>query len=487
MADFAPVRVRIAPSPTGNLHIGTARAALFNYLFAHHHHGQMVLRIEDTDVVRSQDIYVGDILQSLRLLGLAWDEGPEIGGHFGPYYQSQRGTLYQQALQQLLDSERIYPCFCSETELATARSTAESQGQTYVYDQRCRSIADADRQQRLADGQSCVFRLKVLPRQVVFHDLIRGDIAFDTALIGDIIIAKGDRSPIYNFAVVVDDIHMQITHVIRGEDHISNTPKQILIYEALGVAPPAFAHAAMILAPDRSKLSKRHGATSVTEYIRQGFLPEAMVNYLALLGWSPPDGQEVLTLAEMVTHFSLERINKSGAVFDIEKLKWLNGVWIRRLATTELWQRLQPLWQQAGFDTAQQTAAWWLALTELVKEKMTLLVDGVQAAAFIVHETLAYPEAVYPVLAPPSAQHVLTEFETQLAALSDWTAEQLKAVLDTLKSSLPYKAKEIMLPIRVALSAKTGGPDLIQTIYLLGQKKSCQRLSQALLLRESLA
>lgn len=481
------VRVRIAPSPTGNLHIGTARAALFNYLFAHHHQGVMVLRIEDTDGARSQNVYVTDILNSLQLLGLHWDEGPQVGGDYGPYFQSERMSLYQQALQQLLTSQQVYPCFCSATELAAERSRVEAAGQTYVYSQKCRQLSERDVQQRLASGEPCVFRLKVEPRQLCFADQIRGDIAFDTALIGDIIVARGDQTPMYNFAVVVDDVHMQITHVIRGEDHISNTPKQILIYEALGASPPIFAHAAMILAPDRSKLSKRHGATSVTEYIRQGFLPEAMVNYLALLGWSPSDGQEVLTLAQMVDDFSLARVNKSGAVFDIEKLKWLNGVWLRRLSVTELWQRWQPFWQAAGYAVAQQPEDWWLAATALFQEKMTLLVDGVQEAAFLLSEDLEYPDNTHPVLAAASAAQVLADFREQLLAVTEWQVDRLKQVLESTKQRLPLKAKEIMLPIRIALTAKTSGPDLMQTICLLGQKKSCQRLSQALSLREGLA
>lgn len=474
------VRVRIAPSPTGNLHIGTARTALLNYLYAKHHGGTFVLRVEDTDRERSKAAYTENILAGLKGLGLDWDEGPGAEGAHGPYFQSERLEIYQRHLQALLQKGQLYACFCTPEELQAERQQAETAGQTYVYSRKCCQLGTTDVQEKQSQGMNWVYRLKVPAETLVFHDLIRGEIRFETALIGDMIVARQDLSPLYNFAVVVDDLDMQITHVLRGEDHISNTPKQILIYRALGHEPPAFGHAAMMLAPDRSKLSKRHGATSVAEYLQQGYLPEALINYLALLGWSPPEGQEILSLSELCQLFELEQVSKSGAVFDVEKLKWVNGQWIRRLTPEALWQRLLPLVRAQGANLDDHSQDWWLETVQLVQDKLTLLPDYLQQVDFLLQPQLTFQATeVEKAFAMPSAEPVLKALAVALEQV-DWQAEGIHQAFEDLKHQQPFKMKEIMWPVRAALSGRTAGADLQKSILLLGRKACLERIAAAL-------
>lgn len=475
------VRVRIAPSPTGNLHIGTTRTALFNYLFARHHGGTFILRVEDTDRERSKPEYTENILTGLQNLGLAWDEGPGAAEPHGPYYQSQRQDIYARYLDGLINQEKIYPCFCSPEELQTERAEAEKAGVTYVYSRKCRNLDPETVKDRLAAGDKRVWRLKVPDQPVIFDDLIRGEININAALIGDIIIARGDLKPMYNFAVVVDDIHMIVTHVLRGEDHISNTPKQILIYEAIGAKPPRFGHAAMMLAPDRSKLSKRHGATSVQAYLDMGYLPEALINYLALLGWSAPAGREILSLEELVEAFDIKDVTKAGAVFDVEKLKWVNSQWLRRLGAEALWPRLQPLIAAAGYDPEAHPESWWLETLGLVLEKMTLLPDYLSQCDFLLKQDLDYdPAETDKAFGLASAAPVLDAFGAALEKLADWSYTGLQQEFETLKAALPYKAKDIMWPVRAAISGRVAGADLQHSLRLLGRERTVQRLQQAL-------
>lgn len=478
------VRVRIAPSPTGLLHIGTTRTALFNYLFARHEGGSFILRVEDTDRARSKESYTENILQGLQALGLNWDEGPvqqgENQGAFGPYFQSQREELYQRYLGQLYEARHIYPCFCTPEDIQAEREAAEAQGETYVYSRKCRELEEKTVAFKKDAGLAHVYRLKVPQKTVSYQDLIRDEVSFESALIGDFVVARSDFSPLYNFAVVVDDAEMKITHVLRGEDHISNTPKQILIYEALGLEPPAFGHSAMMLAPDRSKLSKRHGATAVQDYLEQGYLPEALVNYLALLGWSPGSEQEIFTLQELEQAFDLKGVTKSGAVFDVEKLKWMNGQWIRRLDLPTLWERLQPLVQKAGHQTGAQAESWWLDSVALVQEKLSVLGDYLEQVDFLLADTLVYhPEQVDKAFAMESAQPVLEALKAQLSE-SEWNKEAVQACFDSLKSEQPFKMKQIMWPIRAALTGRTFGADLQQSIVLLGRERCLQRIDAAL-------
>ena len=325
-----PMRVRFAPSPTGQLHVGNARTALFNWLMARGQGGAFILRIEDTDVERSTRESGEAILQDLRWLGLTWDEGPDVGGAYAPYRQSERLHLYQSCAEELLGAGRAYHCFCTTTQLEAERRAAVAEGRPAHYAGTCRRLSREQALARIADGERPAIRFRVPEdRDIVFRDLVRGDVRFHADVIGDPIILRADRTPAYNFAVVVDDALMAVTHVVRGEDHISNTPRQILMYEALGFVPPAFAHLAMVLGPDHSPLSKRHGATSVAEFRARGYLPEALLNYLALLGWSPGDDEELLPIDELARRFLIERVGHSAGVFDEEKLAWVNRHYLK--------------------------------------------------------------------------------------------------------------------------------------------------------------
>ncbi|HEU4463693.1 MAG TPA: glutamate--tRNA ligase, partial [Gemmatimonadota bacterium] len=348
MSTGTPVRVRFAPSPTGFLHVGGARTALFNWLWARHTGGTLVLRIEDTDAQRSTPEMIQGILEGLEWLGIDCDEGP--------FYQSERGARHREAAGRLVETGDAYPCFCTVEMLAAEREAAIARKESYVYSGRCRALDPAEVARRRAAGESSTIRFAVPPGETTWEDVVHGHTSFDNRTIGDFIILRSDGAPIYNLAVTVDDLDMRITHVVRGDDHISNTPKQILLYHALGVEPPVFGHVPLILGPDKSKLSKRHGAVAVTAYREQGFLAAAFVNFLALLGWSPGDDREVMTRAELIEAFTLDRITGKSAVFDVEKLEWLNGQHLSRLTGVEVARIAGPWFERAGIATAAELA-----------------------------------------------------------------------------------------------------------------------------------
>src|SRR6187401_2070529 len=377
------VRVRFAPSPTGYLHVGGARTALFNWLYARRHGGQFILRIEDTDVERSSNDMVTGILDGLRWLGLSWDEGPEVGGPHAPYYQSQRIERYRAAATRLLSEGKAYRCFCPAERLQDQRRRAEQRGEASMYDRACLSLPAGRIAELQAAGTPSAVRFTVPPGVTVFEDQVRGRIEFDRANIEDFVILRSDDGPTYHLSVVVDDIDMAITDVIRGDDHISNTPKHVLLFEALGAAVPRFAHVPLILGQDKKRLSKRHGATSVMEYARQGYLPEAVVNFLALLGWSPGDDRELLSKDELIASFSLEGISGGNAVFNTEKLDWMNGQYIGRLSTTELADAVRPLLEPLGLIASHPVVTdpqRFATLLELLRPRAKRLTDfGEQA------------------------------------------------------------------------------------------------------------
>ncbi|PIY89012.1 MAG: glutamate--tRNA ligase [Candidatus Nealsonbacteria bacterium CG_4_10_14_0_8_um_filter_37_14] len=345
------IRVRIAPSPTGKLHIGTARAALFNYLSAKKHDGIFILRIEDTDLERSNSEFEKDIIESLKWLRIEWDEGPDISGAFGPYRQSERLNIYATYLEKLLSEDKAYFCFCSEQEMEAQRQYQLSIGESPHYNGKCAALPKETVQKYLAEGKSSVIRFRLPAKKVEFSDLIRGHIEFDTSLLGDIVIAKNLTSPLYNFTCAIDDFEMKISHVIRGEDHISNTPKQILIQEALGFPRPKYAHLPLILGPDRIRLSKRHAATAISEYRKMGYLPEAMVNFMAFLGWNPGGEREIFNINSLIKEFSLEKVQKGGAIFNIKRLNYLNGFYIRQKSLDKLTELCLPYLIEAGLIT----------------------------------------------------------------------------------------------------------------------------------------
>ena len=360
------IRVRFAPSPTGELHVGNARTALFNWMFARHSGGAFILRIEDTDESRSALSYQLNLYEDLKWLGLDWDEGPQKGGAYAPYKQRERLDIYKKHLQKLVDIDLVYPCYCTEEELEDERQALILSKRMPRYMGKCRNLTGDERKQRENEGRRPSFRFKVQPQVIEFEDLIRGAMKFEGEAIGDFIIMRSNGMPAYNFAVVIDDHLMNITHVIRGEDHLSNTALQMMLYKAFDFEPPTFAHHSLIFGKDRAKLSKRHGSVSVGEFRKQGILPEALINYLALLGSSFTEGREILSREEMIKDFSLERTSKSGAIFDEEKLHWLNAIYIRNCKTEDLVERLKPFLEQADYKTNTIDAKWLNDVIELV-------------------------------------------------------------------------------------------------------------------------
>jgi glutamyl-tRNA synthetase len=487
MAD--QVRVRFAPSPTGALHVGGARTAIYNWAFARQTGGVFVLRIEDTDPGRSTEANTEQILRSLEWLGLDWDEGPGVGGPYGPYFQTQRATSYVAALEKMKANGSAYPCFCSTERLEAMRTAVRAgegaEGVMAGYDRTCRKLDPAEAAARVAAGEPCVWRLAVPEGRgdIVVNDAVRGTTVFPESAMDDFVLARADGTPTYNFAVVVDDTDMEMTHVIRGDDHLSNTPRQILVYEALGHAVPVFAHLSMIWGADGKKLSKRHGATSVEAFRDEGFLPEALLNYLALLGWSL-DGETTIIPAEVLeANFSLERISKNPAIFDFEKLEWMNGVYLRELPPAELAKRVFPLLEQAGLAPAGDLEArtgWYVALAHLVGERLKRTTDIVPMVGYLFSDGVEIdPAAAEKVLGTEEAPRALAAAQTALAQVGEWTPEAIDETLRSLAESLQMKPKVVFQTVRVAVSGSMVSLPLFESLALIGREKTLARLAAA--------
>lgn len=478
------IRVRIAPSPTGPIHVGNLHTGLFNWLFARNLGGSFVLRFEDTDQARSERRWEDVIYQELRWLGLDWDEAPDVGGPFGPYRQMDRLDLYAQYADRLRESGHAYPCYCTPEELDAERRAAQAEGRPPMYSRRCRELGPEQRARFEAEGRRPAIRFTVPEgRTVVFHDLIRGTISVPSDSIGDFVLVRPSGVPLYNFAVCIDDITMRISHIIRGEGHISNTPAQVLIYEALGEPLPTIAHVPHILGADRKKLNKRTGDAYVGEYRERGFLPEALVNFMALLGWSPPSGEEIVTREEMIAAFSLERVSKAPAIFDQEKLSWLNGHYIRSLPTGELARRCVPFLQGAGLIPAEPDRA-LLARIEaavgLEQERIKTLAEIVDGTRFFFEDEVAYdPVSWRKVLAPEAFAH-LEQIRPRLAVLSDWTAPAVEAVCREYVEQAEARPKEVFQPLRVAVTGRMVSPPLFETMALLGRAACLRRIEVCL-------
>jgi len=460
------MRVRFAPSPTGLLHVGNARTALFNWLLARGRGGTFVLRIEDTDVERSTRESEQGILEDLRWLGLDWDEGPDIGGAHGPYRQSERLDLYRSYAHELVEQGHAYRCFCSAEQLDADRRAALEAGRPPQYSGRCRDLPPSTVADRLALGQPAVVRFRVPEgRTVTFQDLVRGTVQFETEVIGDPVLVRSDGHPAYNFAVVVDDALMEITHVVRGEDHISNTPRQVLLYEALKFQPPVFAHLALVLGPDHTPLSKRHGATSVAEFRSRGYLPEALVNYLALLGWSPGGGDEVLPAPELARRFALEDVGHSAAVFDVEKLAWVNRHYLREADPAALAALALPHFLRAGFvrhDSA-EARAYLATVVPLASGSVDRVEQIAPRLAFLFDFDPARAcgrADVQEVLAEAGAHDVIAALARELAAAPRLDRELFRAAAGRIKEATGRKGKHLFHPVRVALTGEAGGPEL---------------------------
>ncbi len=486
------VRVRFAPAPTGELHVGGARTALFNWLFARKHKGAFIIRIEDTDPTRIKKEYLDSILEALKWLGLHWDEGPEVGGPFGPYFQSQRhqAGIYRKYFERLLAEGYVYPCYCTEEELEERRRKLKEEGLPPREICHCRDLSPEERRRLEAEGRRPVYRFRVSEEgETSWHDLIRGEVSFKNFEIEDFVILRSDGTPTYNFAAVVDDHEMRITHVIRADEHISNTPRQLMLYRALGLEPPLFAHVPMILGQDRTKLSKRHGATGVLEYRDMGYLPEAMVNFLALLGWSPGGDREILSVEEMIEAFDLDRVSKSPAIFNPQKLEWMNGEYLRSLSVDELVERAVPYLRRRGWlkeELTPERREWLKRVLALVQPRLKHFGHLEDYAAFFFEEPPRYhKEAVEKWLSDGSRAPLLEEVAKRLEALDDFSVASIEGVIRGYAQELGMKAAHIIHPVRAAITGKTVGPGLFELMEVLGKEKCVRRLREvARLMRE---
>ncbi|MFA4016367.1 MAG: hypothetical protein RUDDFDWM_001470 [Candidatus Fervidibacterota bacterium] len=480
------VRVRIAPAPTGALHVGTARTALFNWLFARKHGGCFLLRIEDTDRERSKPEFVEQILEGLMWLGLDWDEEP--------IYQSQRLQLYRDEAQRLLEEGKAYQCFCTPEELEERRKYMLSQGMAPKYDRHCRQLDESDRKRLMREGRKYVLRFAMpIEGEISFYDLVRGEISVRNEELDDFVILKSDGFPTYNFACVVDDHHMRITHVIRGEDHIPNTPRQIHLYTALGYEVPRFAHLPLLLGSDRSKLSKRHGATSLLEYRKIGILPEAMFNFLALLGWSPGglEGEEIFSRDELIERFDITHVKPSGAIFNFEKLLWMNSQYIRMCDIKRLTKLCMPYLRDANLisDTPSESEAKLVERSiELVRDRMKLLSEAPSLCDFFFREPVEYDSGgVQKWLTKEGVDELLEELAIRLEGLEQFDAKTVESTLRKLASERNIQAAHIIHPTRVAVTGKTVGPGLFELMEVVGKDACVRRLKKcAMWIRENL-
>lgn len=479
-APHAGVRVRFAPSPTGYLHTGGARTALFNYLFARSQGGTFILRIEDTDEARSTDESTRAILDGLRWLGLHWDEGPEIGGESGPYFQSERKELHLKFADRLLKEGHAFVCNCPREDEAALSEECAPPSQRDKFDERCRGRELSEQLKLLAANPRLPIRLKSSKgKDIVFTDLIRGETRFSANEIGDFVIVKSSGGPVYNFACVVDDATMNITHVIRGEDHLSNTPKQIMLYEALGWQPPQFAHVPLILGMDRARLSKRHGATSVTAYRELGILPEALANFLLLIGWAPKDDSEVFSLEEMVAAFSIGGIGKSAGAFNTEKLFWLNGKYIRELSDDDylrsIFECVPKEWRKAKRDD-------YIAKVMLLfKDRVTYFAEIEDLAWYFFRAPEAYDEESWAkvIAGNEAARAVLREVPPGYKTIEDYSAKNVEEFTRAYAESKGLKLKDVIQPMRVAVTGGRFSPGFFELAEILGQAEIAKRCSEA--------
>lgn len=489
------IRVRIAPSPTGPAHIGTARTALFNYLFAKQNKGKFIMRIEDTDIQRSEQKWTDEIIEQLKWLGIEWDEGPDVGGEFGPYKQSQRLDIYEKYLKKLLEEKKAYYCFCTADELEAKRQEQLSRGVAPKYDGACAHLSEDVAKKSLAEGKPSVIRFRVENKKVKFHDLVRGDVEFNAGLLGDVVIAKNLNAPLYHFAVVVDDYEMQISHVIRGEEHLSNTPRQILLQKALGFYQPVYAHLPLMLNADRSKLSKRQGDVALTDYHEQGYLPEAIVNFMVLLGWNPGTEKEIFSMLQLEKEFSIEKVQKSGAVFNVQRLDFINGHYIREKLIEKLSELCVPYLKKAGLLVVGQVSEGNLKkIVEVSRTRMKKLSDIVDLANFFFEDKLIYDKNLlkWDNMKDEDIKEALLLCDKILAELAGWEIKKIeKALLDgagefNKQKGYPLQNRGFLLwPLRVALSGKKASPSPFEIADILGKEKTLKRIKEAIKLCET--
>ncbi|ACL68856.1 glutamate--tRNA ligase [Halothermothrix orenii] len=487
------IRLRFPPSPTGRIHIGNIRTALFNWLWARKQGGTLVLRIEDTDRERSATEFEEIIIRELQWLGLDVDEGVNKGGDYGPYRQSERLDIYKKYANKLLEEDKAYYCYCTPEELEQMRKEARARGEMPRYNGRCRHLTDEERKKLESEGRKPVIRFK-LPdeeQEIIVNDQIKGKVSFQTSVLDDFIIFKSDGMPTYNFAVVIDDALMKITDVIRGEDHLSNTPKQLLLYEALGFEPPRFAHLPLILNKDREKLKKRSNddAVYIGEYRRKGYLPEALFNYLALLGWAPRDGQELLSREELIRRFELKDVNKSGAVFDIDKLNWLNGKYIRNADIKRIVDLSIPYLKEAGLITGEVDASlyrWLVKVIDVARTGVDYLKQIPEETSLFFKKNVEFEDKSKAIeeFSQDGVTEVFTTLVNKLKQLETLTPEAIDGIFKEMKKELPVSPRTIYHPVRLALTGLNSGPEIKNVIYILGINEVEKRLNEALNMTE---
>ncbi len=479
------VRVRYAPSPTGATHVGNVRTAIFNWLFARHTGGTFFIRVEDTDQSRKIEGATDVMLEALRWLGLDWDEGPDIGGDYGPYYQSDRLELYRQVADQLVKNKQAYLCYCSAERLTEMREEQQKRSQSPGYDRRCRDMSEEERLEHERSGVTPVVRFMMpLDGTTILNDIIHGEISFDNQLVDDFVMLKSDGYPTYHLANVIDDHHMEISHVMRGDDWISSSPRHLQLYSALGWKPPQFAHLPMILAPDRSKLGKRHGATSVLEYREMGYLPQTMVNFLSLLGWSLDDKTEIFSADELIRHFTIERVAKAGAIFNTEKLNWMNGTHIRQISQDELADALLDYWRHYPPVEIPELPdrQYLLKMIPLVQERLKELRDAAPLLSFFFKTEPVYESAelVQKGMDAEGTKGALNAAFTGISGLGAFDTESIEEMLRPLAKELNVKAGQLFGSLRVATTGLRVAPPLFETMEVLGKERTLASIQGAI-------
>ncbi len=477
------VRVRFAPSPTGYLHVGGARSALFNFLFARRYNGTFILRIEDTDQSRFVQDALQEIFDSLKWLGLQWDEGPQVGGEYGPYVQSQRIEIYQNHAKMLLESGHAYRCFCTSERLAQLRAEQEKTKQPVGYDRCCRNLTREQIDKNLADGIPYVIRFKVPQgRTVVFEDKIRGMIQYNSDILDDLVLIKSDGFPTYHMASVVDDHLMEITHVLRGDEWIASTPRHVLIYEAFGWTPPTFAHLPVILSPDGGKLSKRKGAASVMDYKRAGFLPEALFNFLALLGWAPGDSREKMSVNELIESFALEQVSPKASVFDEKKLEWMNGLYLAERSSESLSSEIVPFFKEKKWIDPQSSDKdpYILRIIDLMKVRSKRVTDMAESCIYFFKDPINYEEKALKKYFTSNAAEILAVIQDNLSGLEDFTSQNIEKKFHEISEKSNIASGKLIHPTRLAVSGVSFGPGLFELLEVLGKETVIRRIITAI-------